>query len=172
MRLFAALELPGEVRSALASWGARVSAREPAVRLISTESLHVTIVFLGTQAAEDAEAIGSAVVGAARRLSPLAVTAAAWLPSRRPGVLAADVVEYGTRLADLRSDLLEALRPWHEPEERSFRAHITVARVRRDERPQLREVPAPPRLIFEATALVLYRSHPGSRYETLARAAI
>jgi 2'-5' RNA ligase len=172
VRLFAALELPGEVRAALSSWAARVSAREPAVRLVSHESLHVTLVFLGAQPEASLEAIGRAVVGEGRRLDPLAVSEAAWLPRGRPGVLVADLIEDGDALAVLQADLVRALAPWHEPEDRGFRPHVTVARVRRGQRIALRDVPAPPRLIFEARALVLYRSHTGpggSTYEPLAR---
>jgi 2'-5' RNA ligase len=161
--------LPGETRAALASWAARVSAREPAVRLVPTESLHVTLVFLGTQDDADVEAIGRAVIGEARPLDPLAVSAAAWLPARRPGVLVADLIEDGTRLAELQAGVAAALSPWHEPEERAVRPHVTVARVRRGERIGARAVADPPRLIFDATALVLYRSQPGSVYESLAR---
>ncbi|MFL5843898.1 MAG: RNA 2',3'-cyclic phosphodiesterase [Solirubrobacteraceae bacterium] len=171
-RLFAGLELPGEIRAALSSWGARVSAREPAARLVSTDALHLTLVFLGAQQERDVESIGRAVVGEARRLDPLAVSGAAWLPPRRPGVLVADVSEDGDRLAALQADLADLLSPWHEPEERPFRPHVTVARVRHGQRIAQREVPAPPRLTFDATALVLYRSHPGpqgSRYEAVAR---
>jgi 2'-5' RNA ligase len=172
LRLFAGLELPGQVRAALASWGARVSAREPAVRLVSTDALHVTLVFLGSVPAGDLEEIGRTVIGEARPLDPLAVGAAAWLPPRRPGVLVADLSEDGDRLALLQGQLALALAPWYEPEERPFRPHVTVARVRRGERIALRAVPAPPRLTFPATALVLYRSHAapeGSRYEPVAR---
>lgn len=175
VRLFAALELPGEVRSALASWAARVSAREPAVRLVSTETLHLTLVFLGSQRGDDLDAIGRAVVSEARGLDPLAVSGAGWLPPRRPGVLVAGLVEDGERLAGLQADLAEALSPWREPEARGFRPHVTVARVRRGERLARREVAPPPRLIFDATALVLYRSRPGpggSRYEAVARAEL
>lgn len=175
VRLFAALELPGEVRAALASWGARVSAREPAVRLMPTDALHVTLVFLGSQDPDELDSIGRAVVAAARPLETLAVSEAAWLPPRRPGVLVADLVEEGSALAALRTDLVAALAPWHEPEERAFRPHVTVARVRRGERIGARGVPAPPHLTFGATALVLYRSHlepGGSRYEAVARAPV
>ncbi|MCW2989564.1 MAG: 2-5 ligase [Solirubrobacterales bacterium] len=175
VRLFAALELPGEVRAALASWGARVSAREPAVRLVSTEALHVTLVFLGAQPADDLEAIGRVVIGEARPLDPLAVSEAAWLPPRRPGVLVADLVEDGDRLARLQADLAEALMPWAAPEQRAYRPHITVARVRHGQQIARREVPAPPRLTFDVPALVLYRSFAepeGSRYEAVARIAL
>lgn len=152
-----------------------MSAREPAIRLVSPESLHVTLVFLGSQEESQADAIAEAVVAQARPLDPLAVLEAAWLPPRRPGVLVADLVEDGTRLADLQAGLAAALAPWHEPEQRAFRPHVTVARVRRGERIAAREVAAPPRLIFNAVALVLYRSHTGregARYEPLARAPV
>ena len=175
VRLFAALELPGDVRAALSSWGARVSAREPAVRLVSTDALHVTLVFLGSQRPEDVEELADVVTGAARRLDPLAISEAAWLPPRRPGVLVADLIEDGERLAGLQADLAEALAPWREPEERAFRPHVTVARVRRGERVARPDVPAPPRLIFDPAAVVLHRSRPGpggSVYEAVARAAL
>lgn len=162
------------MRAALASWGARVCAREPAVRLVSTEALHVTLVFLGAQEASDVEELGERVTAAARPLDPLAVRGAAWLPPRRPGVLVADLLEDGTRLADLQAGLAEALAPWREPEARAFYPHVTVARVRRGERLARPEVPEPPRLIFDPPALVLYRSlgGPGARYHPLARAPL
>lgn len=168
-RLFAALELPGDVRAALASWGARVSAREQAVRLVPTESLHVTLVFLGAQ--DDVEAIGAAVASSAGPVGPLAISEAAWLPPRRPGVLVADLRSESS-LTALHERVVAALAPWHEPEERAFRPHVTVARVRSGERIAARSVPEPPRLRFAAAALVLYRSHPGSRYEPVVRVAL
>ena len=175
MRLFAALEIPGDVRSAMSAWAARAVGRDPAVRLVSTDALHLTLVFLGSQDEEDADEIGSVVCDAARRLPSLAISDAAWLPARRPGVLVADVVEDHEDLGDLQSDLAEGLSAWHEPETRAFRPHITVARVRRGQKIALREVPAPPRLIFDPTAIVLYRSHTGpqgARYEALASAPL
>jgi 2'-5' RNA ligase len=169
VRLFAAVELPGETRAALAAWGARVSAREPAVRLVPVDSLHVTLAFLGSQ--EDPDAIGQAVLACGRPLADQTVDGAAWLPARRPGVLVADLVREPS-LLELQAGVAAALRPWHDPETRPYRPHVTVARVRRGERLGRREVAAPPRLTFAATALVLYRSHPGSEYEPLARAEL
>lgn len=174
-RLFAALELPGGTRAALASWGARVSARWPGVRLVPADALHVTLVFLGEQPEAQLGAIGRAVVSEARTLGPLSVGGAAWLPPRRPGVLAAELVEDGSRLADLQAGLTEALAPWHEPETRAYRPHVTVARMRRGEKLSRPEVPAPPRLVFDPSALVLYRSLEGPgdrRYHPLARAPV
>ena len=123
VRLFAALELPGEARAALASWAARVAGRQPAVRLVPVASLHVTLVFLGAQAVGDVAAIARAVTASARPLGPLEISRAAWLPARRPGVLVADLAEApgASALARLQSGLVEALTPWYEPEAREFR---------------------------------------------------
>ena len=169
-RLFAALELPGYARAALASWAARVSGQEPAVRLVPVESLHVTLVFLGSQAAEQVEAIGEAVLATSGPLEPLRVAQAAWLPPRRPGVLVADLAAQEDLMA-LQARVVDGLRPWHEPETRGFRPHVTVARVRRGAQiARGQPLAEPPKLAFAPSALVLYRSHTGSggsRYEAL-----
>lgn len=145
------------------------------MRLVPTESLHVTLVFVGSCPEDEIGAIGDVVMGEARPLDPLAVSTAAWLPARRPGVLVADLIEDGSRLADLQDDLAAALAPWHEPEQRAFRPHVTVARVRRGQSLARRDVPDPPRLIFDPVALLLHRSFPGpggSRYEAAARVSL
>jgi RNA 2',3'-cyclic 3'-phosphodiesterase len=178
-RLFAALELPAEARVALAGWAAKVADRQPAIRLVPVASLHVTLVFLGAQPPGEVAAIADAVTATARPVDPLEITRAAWLPPRRPGVLVADLNELGrgTALAMLQADLVTALSPWHEPETRGFRPHVTVARVRRGERLASAERLAdPPTRAFATSALVLYRSHPGGgggpRYEAVARAPL
>ena len=67
--------------------------------------------------------------------------------------------------------LADAL-PW-EPEARPFRAHITVARVRREWRPRLEDLPEAPQATFAADAVMLFGSHLGgrgpARYEPLER---
>jgi hypothetical protein len=42
-RLFVALELPAEIRTALARWGASLAAVDVALRALAAESLHVTL---------------------------------------------------------------------------------------------------------------------------------
>ncbi len=171
-RLFAGLELPGEVRSSLAAWATSVAGREPAIRLVPPASLHVTLVFLGDQDPAQVAAIAQATISAARPLEPLAIGSAAWLPPRRPSVLVADLTAEGEALAALQAALVEALSPWHEPEARAFRPHVTVARVRRGQRIAARELAAPPAQTFRAAGLVLYRSRTGpggSVYEAVAR---
>ena len=144
------------------------------MRLVASESLHVTLVVLGSVGESDVEAVCAAALPAARPLPPLAVTGAAWLPPRRPGVLVADL-SLPDELVALHADLAQALSPWHEPEERAYRPHVTIGRARRGERLHPREVLEPPALEFSVPALVVYRSHMGpggSTYEPLARAAV
>ena len=54
MRLFVALELPPAPRSALAGWGARAVAGDPALRAVAAPALHVTLHFLGERPDDEA----------------------------------------------------------------------------------------------------------------------
>lgn len=176
MRLFVALSLPAEVRTALAAWAAAVPA-SGAMRRVPAENLHVTLAFLGARSPGDAEAVTALLGGLARPLGPLTVDGPLWLPPRRPGVLAV-ALGAGPALAELHADLVEALAGaiGFEPEGRALRPHVTVARARREARLRAVELePPPPAVRFEPEALVLYRSHTGAggaRYEALARVAV
>jgi 2'-5' RNA ligase len=172
VRLFAALELPEDVRLKLHAWGAQVGAQEPALRVLEPESLHVTLVFLGWQPVEVTDEIAAAVRALARPLPQLSVTGGAWLPPRRPGVLVADL-KPGYSLDELHGDLVDGLTAYHQPETRPFRPHVTVARVPRGTRLRGDDVEEPPALRFSSTGLVLYRSQlgrGGAKYEVVARA--
>jgi 2'-5' RNA ligase len=172
MRLFVALELPAHVRAALAGWAAE--AAPAAMRRVPEANLHVTLVFLGEQAPDDATTVAALLGELARPVGELAVGGGLWLPPRRPGVLAV-ALEAGPALGELHAGLVAALADaiGFEPERRALRPHVTVARARRDTRPRAGAPdPPPPALTFEPEALVLYRSHTGpggARYEPLAR---
>jgi len=171
-RLFAALELPEDVRAALHAWGTDVGAKEPVLRVLEPDALHVTLVFLGWQPNDVVDEIGAAVRAAARPLPELSVSGAAWLPPRRPGVLVADLTP-SFSVEELQGDLVDGLTAYHEPETRPFRPHVTVARVPRGKRLRAREIDEPPALRFHPAGVVLYRSQlgrGGARYEVVARA--
>ncbi len=175
VRLFAALDLPEPVRAELAAWARRARDVE-GVRLLAPESLHVTLCFLGWRDAADAERIGALVAGCARPVPHLALAGAAWLPPRRPRVLAADVSDGSGALGALQAQLAGVLEAeaGYEPERRAYRPHVTVARVREGpRRPPALDPPAA--LEFAGAAVTLYRSHlrrSGARYEAVARTAI
>ena len=174
VRLFVALELPGEVRQALGRWQGRLpTSRGDQLRLVAPGTLHVTLCFLGSQLEADIGAIAAACEVAAADPAPrLEVSGALWLPPRRPRVLAIKLEDLEGRLAHTQGALSDALSAggWYEPEKRPYMAHVTVARVKTSGSAR-RELPEPPRLEFQAPRVVLYRSRlsrSGARYEALA----
>ena len=183
-RLFVALDLPEDAREALAAWGREVASpdgTERRLRLIPAEALHVTLCFLGWRDEGQAEEIGALALGALREGAPaprLTLGAAAWLPPRRPRVLAVDLADAGGALADVQARVSDALAAGAAfvPEKRPFRPHVTVARVPRGARAGGREEPPPPPpLEFPGAAVTLYRSRlsrAGAHYEPLARAEL
>jgi 2'-5' RNA ligase len=183
-RLFVALDLPGEPREALAAWGRDVATSDGAerrLRLIPADALHVTLCFLGWRDEGQADEIAALVLGAVPDGAPapsLALGEAAWLPPRRPRVLAVDLADEDGAATDLQARVSDALVAGaaFEPEKRPFRPHVTVARVPRGARGGGREEPAPPAALpFRGAAVTLYRSRlssAGAHYEPLARAEL
>ena len=105
---------------------------------------------------------------------PLGMGEPAWLPPRRPGVLAVDLEDREgacSRLQSVVSASLVGLGVFR-PEKRAFRPHVTVARVRKGARVDTHLPESPDPMTFAASALTLYRSllgPSGARYEPLTR---
>ena len=175
-RLFAALELPADVRAGLVAFGREAAARDRALRPTREDALHLTLAFLGHRALDEIDPAREAVRAVAGSPAPvLSLADPLWLAPRRPHVLTVGLEEAGDALAGLRATVVERLAdalPW-QPEARPFRAHVTVARVRREWRPRLDDLPEAPKATFTAGAVVLFRSHLGgrgpARYEPLER---
>lgn len=177
-RLFVALDLPEEVRVALARWGAKAGeAFGGTLRAVPPENLHLTMAFLGARSEREAPAIGAIVTATttAGATPQLSLGAPLWLPPRRPGVLTVEVDDHTGALTILHASLIAALQAdaAFTPEARPFRPHITVGRVPRGHRirPRDADLPPPPSATFHTTVLTLYRSRAG-RYEPLVRHAL
>jgi 2'-5' RNA ligase len=176
-RLFAALDLPSSVRAQLGDFGRAAADNDEALRPVAEDSLHLTLAFLGHRALEEVDPAREAVRGVQAVAPPLALGRALWLAPRRPHVLTVALEESNGTLAALRADVVDRLAealPWR-PEERPFRPHVTVARVRRGWRPRVRDLPEAPHASFSGEAVVLFRSHLGggpARYEALERVAL
>ncbi len=174
-----AVDLPSVVRRELTRWarGAASSTRLSGgrLRLLESETLHVTLCFLGSQPAGAIEAIARAVAGAwTEPVGELALGAPLWLPKRRPRALAVELHDDAQRgLESLRDAVvreLDAVCVFEAPSRR-FLPHVTVARMRAAESPRERGLPPTPQLAFEPIALTLYRSWLGpteASYEALA----
>ncbi len=174
LRLFVALELPGEVRAALAAWAD--DAAPPEVRRVAVDNLHLTLAFLGSRSAQEADAVTALLDAVAAPVGELRTAGALWLPPRRPGVLTvalAGAPGLSALQAAVVAGLVDAVG--FETESRSFRPHVTVGRVRRGPGVRASGLADPPQLAFEAQALTLFRSQigpGGPKYEALARAAL
>jgi 2'-5' RNA ligase len=174
VRLFVALELPGDVVGALVGWREDIIDAEPALRATPPASLHVTLCFLGSlPAAAVPDILMACGVVAGCPAARLTVERAIWLPPRRPRVLAVELDDADGRLADVQAALSDALHAggWYPPEARPFLAHVTLARVRHRMRVRPRELASPPASErFTASRVTLFRSHlssAGARYEPL-----
>jgi len=175
MRLFVAAELPAPVRHELTLWTRAAVGRGEQPRRLDAESLHLTLCFLGEQPPAAVAQIAAALAGCAELLAAvdeLYLGAPAWLPPRRPRVLAVEVGDPAGALRALRDALVDELAaalPWDPGRER-FRPHVTVARMRAGSQ-RARELPPTPALRFAPAAATLFRSSldpDGARYEALA----
>jgi 2'-5' RNA ligase len=113
--------------------------------------------------------------GVGERGAPrLAIAGPLLLPPRRPRILAAALDDPDGALAALYAEVSASLAAAgaYEPERRTFRPHVTVARLR----PRVRAPRAVPgtfaRLEFAGIAVTLFASRTapqGARYEALSR---
>ena len=172
LRLFVALDLPSPARDALARF--RGVAADPSLwRPMADESFHVTLAFLGARPSEDVERTAQVL----RRLDPwsaprLALGDALLLPSRAARVLTVALVDPEGGLGALQAQVSAALAVAgvFAPEARSFRPHVTVARLRSGARPPRALQAKAEALQFRAGPVTLYRSvigRGGAVYEPL-----
>lgn len=176
MRLFVACELPPPLAATLAAWAADATGRDPALRLLAIDQLHLTLAFLGATPPEDVDVIDDVLVGALRDEpwpSALRLGQPIWLAPRSPHVLAVEIADEDGALGALQSRVVGGLREaiGFEPDRRPFLPHVTVARVRRGRTPRDYDLdPAPPAEAFAASSVALIRSHlgpGGAEYETV-----
>jgi 2'-5' RNA ligase len=178
-RLFVALELPETARDALTRWRSVAADAVSGLRVVRSEDLHATLCFLGSRPEAEIDQIAAACgVVAGEPVVESAFGEALWLPARRPRVLAVSLLDVDGALARLQATLSRALVAggWYAPESRPFLAHVTVARVGRQERVRPAALPAPPGgLSVRCSRVTLYRSRLGSggaRYEPLASVSL
>lgn len=181
MRLFVALDLPGEARELIAAWQARQT--EPRLRPVDIEALHVTVAFLGEQPPDSISEIDEVVARAAggvaqplrARLEPTPIA----LPKREPRVIALEITSHAAEA--LASEVSRALvaRGLLEPERRPWLPHATAFRIRnagRDQRlPELTPLERTEAVALSFERLCLYRSDlepEGARYTRLAEAGL
>lgn len=173
-RLFVAVDLPPDVRDALAEAVAPLRKDFPKARWVPAQNWHMTLKFLGGAPPELWDRISAAVAEVATAVAPFEThlcDLGAFPNERRGRVLWAGLVDPEDRLAALASSLDHALEPEFEVDKRGFSAHLTIARF--DPLiplgPMLASIEVPD-ASFVVDRLVLYRSHlrrPAPYYESL-----
>ena len=174
-RLFLALEPAEDERAALARWRDELVAGRDELRPVPSESLHLTLAFLGHRPEEEIPRIAEAAFAAIGDAGTVALEPRELkpVPPRSPRLFALDLADPGGAAAAIQAAVSEALarESLYTPEKRAWWPHVTLARVKRGVRAKpLRG--EPPAEALRASTVTLYRSllHPhGARYVPEAR---
>jgi 2'-5' RNA ligase len=130
MRLFVAMDIPEDVRSAIAAVIAKLRPACRNARWVRIEGLHVTLKFIGEAPSEKVDTIKTALA-ALPSCDPILINfrGLGFFPNdRRPRVLWVGI-EAGPELAALAARIETALNPLGIPhDERTFAPHLTLAR--------------------------------------------
>jgi len=139
IRTFIAIHLPPDVKAALGDVARRLDSRTPrrTVRWVRPEQMHLTLRFLGDTDTDRLPAIQTAMdaVAAANAPFEMRLGSVGCFPNKnRPRVIWVGLAGEEIHLLSLVADLEKELAPLgREPENKPFRAHLTLGRVK-DER--------------------------------------
>ena len=152
-RLFAAIEIPPDIRKTIFDLLAPLRAQHSAVRWERVEKLHVTLRFIGDTTAESMSGIHAALHRAAMhagRPFPAHYSSTGFFPNRhRPRVLWIGMVDPEGRSTALHDAVEQELRSLGiDEDDKEFHPHVTVGRMR-NERPS-------PRLLEDFEKLTLH----------------
>jgi 2'-5' RNA ligase len=182
LRLFVAIELPGEVREALSRLQHELQRRGlEKLRWVRPEGIHLTLKFLGETPAEKVAAIEGALTAAASDIErhKVALGGLGMFGNRRsPRVLWVGVHSV-PETYDLFQQIEERLSALgYEREDRDFAPHLTLARVKPETALEIRpaivaaiEGAKPPRSVISVHEVSLMRStlrSSGAVYERVA----
>lgn len=182
LRLFVAVDVPDDVKGALAGAVAPFRDRIPGGRWTRSDGWHVTLKFLGStwpRLMEDVQEAVSSAAGASESFETRLTEVGVFPSPRRARVVWAGLADPEGRFARIVEQLDELLEDHFVPETRAFTPHLTLARLTpsrdiREFAPDLLGAVVPSRA-FVVERLVLYRSHlspHGARYERLVSEAL
>lgn len=134
MRCFVAIRFPDEINRELARHVQYLAGTDAAVRWVKQENLHVTLKFLGEVQDDEVQDVHQALSKVSCPPLSLSFQGLGCFPP--PGRGRTRVVWAGLEgdvdtLANLAKDIEEQVAPLgYPPEQRAFRAHLTIGRVK------------------------------------------
>jgi 2'-5' RNA ligase len=167
IRSFIAIDLPEETRKALAAVQEQLKQSRARVRWVRTNSIHLTLKFLGNIHPAQVEDIALAVAEEIRDHPPITLRAAGLgaFPSRRkPRVIWIGMEGEVQRLTRIQARVENALEPLgFVREKRPFQPHLTIGRVKDRSRLQalidaMATLDMEPFNSFDADEIILYKS--------------
>ncbi len=179
MRLFFAVPASRKVREAVQTAIESFPIDNPPWRWIHPESFHLTLKFLGETEENLVPSLHDAASAVSSLVAPFSMTFGGFrgFPSlSRPRVLFFEITSGFSELAALAALVEEAVAPLgFERERRPFRAHLTLARIKRKLHHAVSEKlltvpPLPPSTVQEGDHFTLMRSHlrrEGAMYEEI-----
>jgi 2'-5' RNA ligase len=186
IRAFVAIELPGDLIAGLGRILMRLRERVSGadIKWVATDSIHVTLKFLGEMPASRVEAVREVLEGICAAAQPmqLGITALGAFPSpHAPRVVWVGLDGDLLPLASLAGKIDSALTPLgFEKETRPFAPHLTLGRVRQEASHGTRttlaaaiaSIPVGERLTFKAASASLMRSQLTPRGALYTRLAV
>jgi 2'-5' RNA ligase len=179
MRIFIALDIPGEIRSALSAYMERARNLVPEARWARVEGLHVTLKFVGEVSDARLPEIKTALASVKTAPFDVRFAGAGFFPNAKAARVFWAGVEGGDALPRLASAVDAALaKLGFAKEDKLYHPHLTLARASTH---PLRELQAliteqPPQFgTMTAREFFLYQSKPqkgGSKYTKLERFSV
>jgi RNA 2',3'-cyclic 3'-phosphodiesterase len=183
MRTFIAIEIPSEIKSALTALQTDLRRAGADVGWTKPENMHLTLNFLGEVDERRIGDVEKACIYSAAEFQPFTLglgKAGVFPNARQPRVLWAGVAGEIEKAVEMRRLLEERLALiGFEPEEKDFRPHLTIGRVKSNKKTRellaLADAHRLPALSFAVTEIVLMKSElrpEGAEYTPIARASL
>jgi RNA 2',3'-cyclic 3'-phosphodiesterase len=183
MRTFIAIEIPSEVRSALAALQTELRRAGADVSWTKPENIHLTLNFLGEVDERRIGEVENVCVASAAEFQPFTLSlndTGVFPNARQPRVLWVGLAGEIGKTGEMRERIDDGLKLiGFKREEKDFRPHLTIGRMKSNRKirkllalADARQVPASP---FMVTEIVLMKSEllpAGARYTQVARASL
>jgi 2'-5' RNA ligase len=183
MRTFIAIEIPSEIKSALAALQTELRRAGADVSWTKAENIHLTLNFLGEVDDRRVVEVEKVCVTSAAEFQPFTLSLAdtGVFPNvRQPRVLWAGLAGEIEKAVEMQRLLEEGLALiGFDREEKAYRPHLTIGRVKSNRKTRellaIADAHQLPALSFDVTEIVMMKSElhrAGARYTAIARASL